>query len=121
MRHGSAATKAECESEEKEDGEEPVHVPEAFGGSWRARSGGARLGGLEPVRMKPRREATPTERWQLAVDWMNWSFEAYLQAQVAAGFTHEEAMARLKSAWEREDRERLEAIRRIGERTARAG
>lgn len=69
--------------------------------------------------MSPNAEQT-VARWRLALDWMNWSFEAYLRAQVSQGRSREDALARLKAAWERQDRERLEAISRIGILTSRA-
>ncbi|MEW6282904.1 MAG: hypothetical protein AB1758_30105 [Candidatus Eremiobacterota bacterium] len=66
-------------------------------------------------------EGEPVRRWREFVEWQNWTFSLYLRAQLAQGRTREEALQRLARVWAREDAERLEAIRRIGQATQRAG
>ena len=62
----------------------------------------------------------PEERWKANVEWMDRSFEIYMQNQLAQGHTEAEALSRLKAIWDREDEERLQAIARIGKLTAEA-
>jgi hypothetical protein len=60
------------------------------------------------------RPADLEKRWQQNIEWMDRSFEFYLENQLAQGKTREQAFERLKSIWERESDERLAAIARIG-------
>jgi len=75
--------------------------------------------------MGPSRRTRPPmsevdDRWRLNVEWMDESYQLFMQNQLALGRSESEALALLKSIWAREDRERLEALRRVGQVTMRA-
>ena len=60
-------------------------------------------------------------RWRAQVAWMNSTFEFYFKCQEGLGFTREEAVARLKRTWAREDAERLRGVSEAAGRVSRAG
>jgi len=62
-------------------------------------------------------EISPETRWRAHVEWMDSSFELYMQYQLSRGRSRDDALALLKSIWKREDEERLEALRRVGRAT----
>lgn len=94
----------------------PQRAPSAWGGYK-----GADSCIQKKYSVQRRESVSPEVHWALAVEWQNAAYELFMEAQRSMGRTDEEAHALLKRIWEREDRERMEALRQSCLITSRAG